>query len=70
MATDYTVGIQRQTTVNQPGVGLVQVMSIPVTTTTGHTFTLNVDLATYSNIAAVKKLIQDRVNQINAVSSL
>lgn len=70
MAADWTVTGQRQTTVNKPGVGLTDVMQITFTTTSGHSGTINVDLATYADANKVKGLIQDRVNQINAINAL
>lgn len=69
MPNGWTVLAQRQTTMNDPALGLVQVMEIKARTNSGVSFVVDVPVAQY-NVDTVTAMLNDRAKHIDAVSGL
>ncbi len=69
MANGWSVISQRQTTLNDPALGLIQVMEVKARTDTGVSFVVDVPVAKY-NADYVTQLLNDRAAHIDAVASL
>lgn len=69
MANGWSVISQRQTTMNDPALGLIQVMEVKARTDAGVSFVVDVPILKY-NADYVTQLLNDRAAHIDAVSSL